>query len=290
MKKSLSFAITFCILFLANLTLTAQDIIHRKNGKTLEVNIIEIGDAEVKYKLFTQPDGVTFVMDATLVKKVVLANGTVHKFDEVSSFENKDYYEGQKKNVYKVGLLDMVFGYTRLGYEHSLKPGASIEAKLGIIGLGRNTQDLFSSAKNNQRGAFVGFGYKFINKPDSYNSRQRFTHLLHGGYIRPEISIGSYGEDVTNYNGLFSSKPRVTTREQTTYGCLMVCFGKQYILDKKVAIDLYTGIGIGAASRTKNNTTANSDGYSSDFSRYGNVVGPNNLAFNFGLNIGFLGK
>ena len=78
-----------------------QKWISQKDTATIEAKIIEVGEAEVKYKLFTQPDGVTFVMDASLIKKIVMANGAVHKFEEGGSIDNKEYYEGQHKNAYK---------------------------------------------------------------------------------------------------------------------------------------------------------------------------------------------
>jgi hypothetical protein len=288
MKKTLVMAISMCILFLCNLTLKAQDIIHRKNGKTLEVNVLEIADSEVKYKLFTQPDGVTFVMDASLIKKIVLANGTVHKFEDGGNFENKEYYEGQSKNIYKVSFLAPAFGFTSFGYERSIKPSQSFEARLGIIGLGRNTQGLFNSIKDNQSGAFVSLGYKFTHKPDSYNSRDRFSGLLNGAYIRPEISVGSYAHDVSNYS--FGSN-NATQRQQTTYACLMLCEGKQYVLGKRFVVDLYTGFGLGMVSREKNtNNTTIYDGASTDYVRYGNMIGSNNFAMTFGVNVGLTGK
>ena len=115
--KQLSKVITLTVIaFLSNFSLQAQDVIHRKNGKTIEVNVLEIGEAEVKYKLFTQPDGVTFVMDASLIKKIVMANGAVHKFEEGGSIDNPEYYVGQKRTAYKVSFLAWTMGYTNFIY------------------------------------------------------------------------------------------------------------------------------------------------------------------------------
>ena len=280
------------LLFFALLSahsLQAQDVIHRKNGKTIEANVLEIGEAEVKYKLFTQPDGVTFVMDASLIKKIVMANGAVHKFEEGGSIDNKEYYVGQNRSAYKVSFLAWTLGYTNFIYERNLKPGASVEAKLGIIGLGRN-EDVYTSgnstSKINQRGLTLGFGYKFTHKPDYYSSRQRYAHLLKGGYIRPEVNFSSFGEDRYKYvsNGTYSS-----SRVKTTVGSLMICAGKQWIFDNKFAVDFSIGIGTGFVSRsgTSSNNFIDEFGFGG---LYGNNVAPNNLAMNMGLNIGFLGK
>ena len=180
-------------------------------------------------------------------------------------------------------------GFTTLTYERNLKPGASIEARLGIIGAGRN-EEINTNQKTNQRGAYIGFGYKFYNKPDYYTSRQHYGHLLKGGYIRPEINFGSYGVDYILYTGSsIPSKKRLTK----TYGSLMVCVGKQWIFDNKFALDVFFGLGTGFTSSNKSQFTTGSgfiDVVDNSTTRYGNNIFPNNLAFNFGLNIGFLGK
>ena len=293
MKQIVKIALLFVFALLSCVNLQAQDVIHRKNGKTLEVKVLEIGDAEVKYKLFTQPDGVTFVMDATLIKKIVMANGAVHKFDEGGTIENPEYYLGQNKSAYKVSFLTWTLGYTTLTYERNLKPGASYEIKLGIIGAGRN-EELYTSGSTKikvaQRGITLGGGYKFIHKPDYYSSRQRYAHLLKGGYIRPEINFSSYGENTYRYTG--SGSNFATQRLKTTVGSVLLCAGKQWIFDNKFAVDFSVGVGTGFTTRSKITNTSGGfiDQSSEIVSRYGNLVSPQNLALNMGLNIGFLGK
>ena len=276
------------IALLSTIVLRAQDVIHRKNGKTIETKIIDISDVEVKYRLFTQPEGVIFVMDATLIKKIVMANGAIHKFEEGGSFNNKEYYDGQNKNAYKVSFLGWTMGYTNFIYEHNLKPGASIEAKLGIIGLGRN-EDIYTSGntttKTNQRGLTLGLGYKFIQKPDFYAARQRYAHLLKGGYIRPEINFSSYGVNSYRYTG---GSSYTTTRIKSTVGTLLISAGKQWVFDNKFCVDFSVGVGTGFISQAGN---TNNTYFDSEFpGRFGNAVAPNNMAFSMGLNIGFLGK
>ncbi len=295
MKQSVKIIFSCLIALLSFVSMNAQDVIHRKNGKTLEVKILEIGDVEIRYKLFTQPDGVTFVMDASLITKVVMANGTVHKFNEGGSIVNPEYYEGQNKNAYKVSFLSWAAGYTTLTYEHSLKPGASYEAKLGIIGLGRN-EKLYNGTGNStvsQKGVTLGFGYKFIHKPDFYSARQRYAHLLKGGYIRPEVNISSYGENTYKYTYTGTNTTYTTQRAKTFVGSLLLSFGKQYIFDNKFLIDFSVGVGTGFANHTNPNTISIGgviDQSSTYTSHYGNTVLPNNMALSMGLNIGLLGK
>jgi hypothetical protein len=278
MKQFVKITFSLFVALLSFANLQAQDVIHRKNGKTLEVKVLEINADDVKYKLFTQPDGITYAMDVTLIKKIVFANGTVQKFEHDANFDNKEYYEGQNKSAYKISFLGPILGYTTLTYERNLKPGRSAEGRLGIIGLGKNIND--------QKGAYGSFGYKFYSTPDYYTSRQRYGHLLKGAYIRPEINIGHY----TSLEQTFSILSGSTTTPQkrsTTYGSVMICAGKQWIFDNKFALDFFSGIGMGFLDRTKSN---NNENFNLDLSSYGNYVGKSGLAFNIGFNVGILGK
>ncbi len=293
MKKTILLALSLFVVLFSTITATAQDIIHRKNGKTIEAKIIEVSEAEVKYKLFTQPDGVTFVMDAGLIKKIVLANGAVHKFEEGGSIDNKEYYEGQKKNAYKVNFLGIIFGYTTLGYERSLKPGASFDARLTFIGLGSTSTASYSSSNSSFNPKLLGIGltggYKFINKPDYYSSRQRYSHILKGSYIRPEITLATYSEDRQTYSYTPPNNYQPTIKRiNTTYGCLMLTFGKQWVFENAFLVDVYSGIGVGAQT-IKNTNSYNEFGVSGR-NYGGHAIAPNGLAFNIGLNIGILGK
>ena len=290
MKKTIFTAISFFIVLFSTFTASAQDVIHRKNGKTLEVKIVEIGDVDVKYKLFTQPDGPTYVMDATLVKKVVFANGAIHKFeDSTNTIDNAEYYVGQNKTLWKVGFLDFIRGFTSVTYEHSLKPGASYEIRLAAIGLGRdggfdgdNYNYGNNRVKTKQRGAFASIGYKFIRRPDIASNRQRFSHLLNGTYIRPELNLGSYGVDRFQYSGGSYAAKRV----QTTYGSALLSAGKQYVFENKFAVDLSFGVGFGVKGSSGSTVSYE---YSS-VTQYGNTIFPNGLSFNLGLSIGLLSK
>lgn len=58
MKKCLIFLILFCALA----GLRAQDVIYMKDGKEINAKVLEIGVAEVKYKLFSNPEGPTYTI------------------------------------------------------------------------------------------------------------------------------------------------------------------------------------------------------------------------------------
>ena len=297
MNRNLKIAATLSIIFLSYCVAKAQDIIHRKNGKTIAAKIVEINPDDVKYKMFDQQSGATFTIDINLVKKIVFENGTVHNFtkEEVSTIDNPELYTDQKRTAYKISFLEPLFGHTSFIYERNLKPGKSVEGRLNIIGLGRVNNNDYTY--NNTRvkpkpfGLGLTLGYKFYHKPDYYTSRQRYAHLLKGGYIRPEINLTSYAENKVYYKFNGTTSTAVSERVKTTFGVAMLTFGKQWILDDAFAIDFFAGVGIGVISRGKINTgngTFSETNFSS--SNYGHVIADNGLAMNIGFNIGFLGK
>lgn len=291
MKQFVKLIFSFFVALLSFVNLQAQDVIHRKNGKTIEAKVLEVGEAEVKYKLFTQPDGVTYVMDATLIKKIVMSNGAVHKFEEGGSIDNTEYYVGQKKSAYKINFIGIVFGYTSLAYERSLKPGSSFEGRLTFIGLGKTSNSYSygsTTFKQELRGLGLTGGYKFIHKPDFSTSRQHYAHLLKGGYIRPEITLASYSENKIGSSFTGTTYVQNTQRVNTTYACFMLSFGKQWIFDNAFAVDFYTGFGLGAKSKDKNNSY---EGLLGGVGNYGgNTIGDNGFSLSMGISIGFLGK
>src|SRR5659263_277039 len=124
------------ILFTVALSFTgfAQDRIIKITKDTIVCQIKEIGDDEIKY---TQKDfrgDLIFGIDKNKVSKILFSDGKELTFKD--SMYDSAQYELQRKNALKIGFLSPLFGATSFTFEHSLKPGNSIEATLGIIGLG----------------------------------------------------------------------------------------------------------------------------------------------------------
>ena len=171
-----------------------------------------------------------------------------------------------KQQIIKVEFFSPLTGNLTLGYERYLKNSTSIEAKLGIIGIGQQSD---ISAK----GAFIKIGPKFKLEPEYATSDLFGTHLLRGQYIRPEIIVGHYRMDDNIYDS------RNEQRDITAFS-IMINYGKQHVLGKIMSIDWYMGIGYGFS---------NEDGESYYFSHFsGNGSYP--IAFNAGFTLGFLFK
>lgn len=65
----------FLFASLLPLPVFAQDIIHKNDSTTIEAKVQEIGEAEIKYKKFSNPDGPTYTLKKSDVSYIVYQNG-----------------------------------------------------------------------------------------------------------------------------------------------------------------------------------------------------------------------
>ena len=275
MKTQITF-ISLIALILFSFSLTAQDVITKRNSEVINCKVKEIGVDVVKYTLPDYPEDVLFSVENDKILKIVFENGKEKIFE--IELENPENYLENRKNAIKIDFISPLTGNTTLGYERSIKPGQSIEAALGIIGLGSDPNDV------NPTGFFVKFGYKFIKSPDFYMRGMRYAHILKGGYIKPEIMFGNYSKDFDHYeysgypyyNSTYSSE-----RKNITSGGIMLNLGKQWVYSNAFLVDFYVGVGYGF----------DSDDYEDNY-HYGFVTVAEDvpLAFTAGLKIGFLFK
>lgn len=234
-----------------------QDVIHKKNGKVIEAKVVEIGTSEIKYRQFDQPDGPIYVEEKENLLKIVFQDGRT-EFYGTARMDDAALFEGQKKAAIKISFLGPLFGYTNFLYERNIKPGRSWEAKAAIIGLGKQYDD--------KAVGFLGsWAYKFYRKPDFHTSDMKRTHILQGGYIKPELFAG--------YSSFYNTDDGLPDDEKEDHGVvgLLLNIGKQWVFDNDFVLDLAFGIGYG--------------GGESHRSIY--VVGDSGFAGNFTLNIGW---
>ena len=254
--------------------LVAQDIIYLKGSKEeIKVDLLEIGLDAVRYKLYDNPNSPILNMDKLKISKVVTADGTQYTFND--PFSDPAIYADQKKNAIKIGFLNPFLGSTQITYERSIKPGQSIESTLGIIGLG------FDPAEVNAKGVTIKFGYKFIKTPDYLMRGMHYSHLLKGGYVRPEIIMNFYSYD--NYYYDYSFAPNENSRESTVSGAIMINLGRQWVYADAFLLDLYFGVGYGFS---------NNEGANGSYYHYGFAGGYEDfpIAFALGFRVGFLLK
>ena len=244
----------------------AQDKIIKRNGDVIECKVLKIGSEEITYSLAEYDFSVEFEIEKSKVEKIVFENGMEHIIDheararESTEANSADLFLIQNKNAIKINFFSILNATTAFAYETALKPGQSCEFDLGIIGLGFDEM-----WEGNPIGLGLRAGYKFIRSPDYYLKEMRYSHILKGGYVKPELAFASYN---------LQSEDRNVTK-----GALFITLGKQYVFSDIFLLDIFGSLGYGF-SNTKDN----------DVYPYYFAVADNDfpIALAWGLRIGFL--
>lgn len=215
----------------------SQDQIIKKNKDTIPCKVREIGMDEIKYSLPEYPTDLLFSIDKENVDRIVFGNGQEMTFQH--ELTNPDNYLDNKRNAIKVDFLSPLTGNTTLYYERSIRPGRSIEASLGLIGLGKNVGEY------NASGVFLKFGPKFIKSPDFYLRGMRYAHVLKGTYVKPELTLGYYARTFENwfYDGYMENYRK--ERKSVFSGAILLNVGKQWVFDNSFLVDFFFGVGYG---------------------------------------------
>ncbi|MEQ9423085.1 MAG: DUF3575 domain-containing protein [Cyclobacteriaceae bacterium] len=141
-----------------------------------------------------------------------------------------------RKKAIKMEFFSPLTGNLTLGYEQYLGNFTSLEFKVGFIGVGK--QDF---ADRREAGLFISGGPKFKLKPEYAQKGTFSTHLLRGGYIRPEVTFAShkYYRD-REFNPAYG--------ETATSVALTINYGKQWVLGDIMTMDWHIGMGYGYTS------------------------------------------
>jgi hypothetical protein len=291
------------LVFMAGISLKAQDKIYRKNGKVLEVKIIEIGSTDIKYKQLNEPDGPVYVLETDRVKKIITADGKTQTFTD--NLKDIESYEGQKTKAIKINFFSPLYGYTEFGFEKSVGVGKSYEVSFGIIGLGKSEQinyyssssNISANTKRGQAGGFISAGYKFNKLPDFiFFGRTKMSHLMQGTYFKPTLYLGYYKENIIVTKGDINTETFLR-KQGVNFGALQLELGKQRVFGEKFVLDTYFGVGYGLDNKTDIHhyeSPYSSSKYHADYSafNYANSrIGYSpSLSFSFGIKFGILIK
>ena len=252
------------VLFACTFILRAQDNIHKRNGEIIQCKIIRISSEEISYSLAEYDFTVEFAIEKSKVDRIVFGNGKELIIDhaeaarESTESNSEDLFLVQNRNAVKLNVWSVMFGTTAIAYERAVKPGQSFECDLGIVGLGVDV------AEENPLGVGFKAGYKFFVSPNYFLKRMRYTHILKGPYVKPEITFASYSHGST---------------EQVTKGAIFITFGNQRVFADRFLIDSFASLGYGFTNA----------GSFENFPYYFGVIGDGfPLSGTFGFRIGFL--
>lgn len=77
----------FLMLLCCAICASAQDVIVKKDGSTVVCRVLEVNNSEVAYKLWTNLNGSSYIMDLSLVSAINYENGKKESFSDIT--ENK---------------------------------------------------------------------------------------------------------------------------------------------------------------------------------------------------------
>ncbi len=290
------------LLALLSISAKAQDKIYRKNGKVLEVKLVEVGSSDIKYRNLNEPEGPIYALETDRIKKIIAADGKVQIFSD--NLKDMESYDGQLTKAIKINFFSPLYGYAEFGYEKSIGVGKSFEVSIGIIGLGKSepfySYDNYSNSslnvKRGQAGGFITAGYKFNKLPDFiFFGKTKMSHLMQGTYFKPTVYVGHYKENIIISKT--SLAQAVLSKQNVTFGALQLELGKQYVFGEKILLDTYFGIGYGfdnkkdsyqyEASNNNYQYYSTNSAFNYGNSRLGNSP---SLSVTFGLKLGLLIK
>jgi len=264
--------LSLALFFVSFSSALAQDKIYKKGGEVIEAKIIEIGVDEIKYRLFDVAEGPVYTIEKDRILKVVYDNGRVETYQ--SNFKDEELYADQKKMALKINFLSPLLGFTAFSLEKSVKPGRSYELTLGIIGLGKRQRvDYFSFNNNNvvyreQAGAYASAGYKFIKLPDFTSRGAKFSHVMQGTYIKPEVMFGVFGSNRYFTTNTPTSSKSGYQKKTTVFGGAIINLGKQWIFSDIFLVDVYGGVGYDINNDKSTVTTTGKETISYEYNGY----------------------
>ena len=77
------------LLLLCATTVSAQDVIVKKDGSTILSKVLEVGQAEIKYKRFDNIDGPTYTIKKSEIQAINYQNGAKDTFSTPVREENR---------------------------------------------------------------------------------------------------------------------------------------------------------------------------------------------------------
>jgi hypothetical protein len=109
--------------------LLAQDVIYRTDGGKIEAKVLEVGINEIKYRIFSNPDGPVYTVSKSKVVLITYQNGT---HDVIGSMDAKQRRKQERhdtlasnrnKNLVALNLFDMGFSTITVSYERIFSKG-----------------------------------------------------------------------------------------------------------------------------------------------------------------------
>lgn len=266
--KTKFFIVLFTLISIASLS--AQDIITKKDGTELKVIIKEVTDNHIKYVDFRDPNGVVFTIDKVLISGVKFQYGQEVNIKDPE--QNTLYYADDKINNIMFNFTSFAYNTLVFSYEKVVQPGRSWMLEAKIYGAG-----IKSEREISRSGFGLEYSYRLKTKSLFNYGAYRPKHLLHGAYFAPAIGF-STGKH--SYGDLFYEDDISNTSHTVFHFGLY--YGRQYVLQRILTVDASIGGQYYVGNEKHENT------YEGEILRLGNMIGGDNFLFSMNIRIGFL--
>lgn len=219
MKHLLS--IVALLLFFSSFSYS-QDEILLNSGDKVKAIITEVNNKEVKYKMYSNPDGPLIVINKRDINKIIYKNGEEQVYKDMPSGFNF------KQNIFAYHIFDVIYNQFAFSYEHISKNGNMSF----LIPLSIGYSDSEGPKAFNDLG-FTGFGINLFP-----TGQHRVTY-----YLGPELQLGIGEDSVYEYDDIYGynsySEPK-----QFVYGRLIINNGVAYSPVVNFRLNATFGLGI----------------------------------------------
>jgi len=237
MKKIFTLSVLFLFGFL--ITSSAQDIIYKKDGSREETKIMLIGEKEIQYKKYSNPDGPVYTISKSQITMITYENGEYEMLtskDDEAKMAKQELSENFAKNLLGYHLFDVVYGDFTFSYERILSSG-TIGIKIPVgIGYAYNT-DYFNSSENWVKNmVYSGIGVNF------YPTGQGKWRYFLGPNVRVGYGKQSYWGSLWDEYGNYIGDEEV--ENEGIYTKFFVDNGVMFTPVRNLGVSAVVGVGV----------------------------------------------
>lgn len=187
--------LTLCLLFTGHF-LFGQDTIHMADHEKVIAKVLEVNPTQVKYKLFSLPDGPTYVVNKKDILKIVYSDGHTEYFrEEMDELEIVDIHP----LLLSVNSFDLMFGFVSVSGDYYFpKQGISIKVPVSI-----GLRGIKGMANEN----YYDHNYYYYNRMKVFNAGTQL--LFYPGHMKHRVNY---------FTGIGLEYGRMFSRQYYYYG------------------------------------------------------------------------
>lgn len=234
MKKS----ILILLLFAFALTAFSQDIIYKTDGSKEEAKITLVGDREIQFKKFSNPDGPVYSIYKSEILMITYENGDYEMYSNKNNeakLAKQELAENYKANLISYHLFDVIYGDFTISYERILASGTvSINIPVGF-GYAYNSDYINNRNEWVKNLIYSGIGVNF------YPTGQGKWRYFLGPNIRVGYGKQSYWDEGWDEYGNYYYDEEYT---EGIYTKFFVDNGLMFTPVKNFSISAIVGVGV----------------------------------------------